>query len=192
MKLFVLVDYQNDFVNENVLGFKEAELIDTRLASKVLEATEDEEYLIATTYDTHGQDYLNTREGKHLPIIHTIFKTYGWQLYGKTAEAIKKAMKVKGVCELYKKAFGLSAGNIIYLKEWLQMQGYKPEDIKVIELGGVVGNMCVISVAVSLQAEFYNAEIIIHDSLIASFDGVKHQAALVVMEGLQMQIVRDK
>ena len=192
MKLFVLVDYQKDFVKENVLGFKEATDIDERLARKVTDATNDDKCLIVTTYDTHGQGYLNTREGKHLPIIHTIFKTDGWKLYGKTSEAIQKAKNTKGVCELYKKAFGLSAQNIIYLKEWLHMQGYNPSDITKIELGGVVGNMCVISVAVCLQAEFYNAEIIVHDSLIASFDSFKHQAALEIMEGLQMQIIRDK
>ena len=147
---------------------------------------------IAITYDTHDGNYLSTREGKNLPIIHTVFKTVGWKLYGKTAEAIDKAKVQKGVCKLYKKAFGLSADNIIYLKEWLSMQGYKPGDITSIELGGVVGNMCVISVAVCLQAEFYNAEIIVPDSLIASFDNSKHQAALDIMEGLQMQVIRDK
>lgn len=192
MKLFVLVDYQNDFVNEEVLGFEEAKELDEKLEATVDEAINDNECLIATTYDTHDANYLNTREGKHLPIIHTIFKTAGWNLYGKTAQAIDRAKAQKGVCELYKKSFGLSADNIIYLKEWLFMQGYKPEDITSIKLGGVVGNMCAISVAVCLQAEFYNAEIIIHDSLIASFDNSKHQAALDVMEGLQMQVIRDK
>lgn len=192
MKLFVLVDYQNDFVDETVLGFKEAEQLDDELACEVNEATEDEECLIAATYDTHEQNYLDTREGKHLPIVHTLFKTYGWKLYGKTAEAIERAKEEKGVCELYKKAFGLSSQNIIYLKEWLNMQGYRPEDITTIKIGGVVGNMCAISVAICLQAEFYNAEIIVRDSLIASFDNCKHQAALEVMEGLQMQVIRDK
>ena len=192
MKLFVLVDYQNDFVNEEVLGFKEAKLLDEKLASRVDKAAHDNDCLIVATYDTHDDCYFATREGNHLPIIHTIFKTDGWKLFGKTAEAIEKAKGTKGVCELYKKAFGLSASNIIYLKEWLYMQGYKPEDITTIELGGVVGNMCVISVAVCLQAEFYNAEIMICDSHIASFDSSKHQAALDVMEGLQMQVIRDK
>ena len=192
MKLFVLVDYQNDFVNEEVLGFEEAKKLDGKLARRVDEATNDKDYLIAVTYDTHDDNYLNTREGKYLPIIHTIFETDGWKIYGKTAEAIDRVKSQKGVCELYKKAFGLSAENIIYLKEWLYMQGYKPEDITCIELGGVVGNMCVMSVAVCLQAEFYNAEIIVHDSLIASFDSSKHHAALAVVEGLQMQVIRDK
>ncbi len=192
MKLFVLVDYQNDFVNDEVLGFEEAKQLDDKLEARVDEAIDDEDCLIATTYDTHNGTYLNTREGKHLPIIHTIFKTVGWKLYGKTAEAIDRAKAQKGVCELYKKAFGLSAENIIYLKEWIKMQGHKPEEITEIKLGGVVGNMCAISVAICLQAEFYNAEIIIHDSLIASFDSSKHQAALEVMEGLQMQVIRDK
>jgi len=192
MKLFVLVDYQNDFVNEEVLGFELAKQLDAKLEARVDEVANDNNYLIATTYDTHKENYLDTREGKHLPIIHTVFKTVGWKLYGKTAEAIDRAKAQKGVCELYKKAFGLSAENIIYLKEWIKMQGYKPEDITTIELGGVVGNMCVISVAVCLQAEFYNAQIIIRDSLIASFDNSKHQAALDVMEGLQMQVIKDK
>jgi len=192
MKLFVLVDYQNDFVNEEALGFEEAKLLDDKLEARVDEAADDNQCLIATTYDTHEENYLNTREGIHLPIIHTIFKKDGWKIYGKTAQAVESAKKQKGVCELYKKAFGLSAENIIYLKGWLEIQGYKPEDITSIELAGVVGNMCVMSVAVCLQAEFYNAEIIIRESLIASFDNSKHQAALAVMEGLQMQVIRDK
>ena len=81
-RLLAIIDYQNDFVSGS-LGFPGADRLDlgiAELAQKYLAQGDP----ILITYDTHDTNYLETREGKALPVPHCICKTEGWQLYGKT------------------------------------------------------------------------------------------------------------
>ena len=80
-KLLIVVDYQNDFVTGS-LGFPEAAALEPKLHDKVqayLDAKDDVVY----TMDTHGENYLETQEGKKLPIPHCICGSEGWQLHGR-------------------------------------------------------------------------------------------------------------
>ena len=102
-KLLIVVDYQKDFVNGS-LGFKEAEDLDEYLASLI-----DQDDVIFT-FDTHQNNYLETQEGKNLPIEHCIKNSDGWELYGK----VNTAKKEYDIC-IEKTTFGsLELGN--YLK----------------------------------------------------------------------------
>ena len=78
--LFV-IDYQNDFV-DGALGFPGAELLDSKIAAKVRSYGAGK---VLFTRDTHFENYLSTREGKNLPIVHCIQGTPGWEVYGNTA-----------------------------------------------------------------------------------------------------------
>ena len=87
-KLLVVIDYQNDFVN-GALGFKKAEELENNIYEKVNKYLENEDYILFT-YDTHTEEYLNTREGRNLPIPHCIVDTKGHELYGKLKEFNKE------------------------------------------------------------------------------------------------------
>ena len=77
-KLLIVVDYQNDFVNGS-LGFDKAKEIENNIAGKIMKYRNDNDDIIFT-YDTHYDNYLNTYEGKHLPVAHCIENTDGHKL----------------------------------------------------------------------------------------------------------------
>lgn len=76
MKVLIVVDMQNDFIDGS-LGNKESEAIIPNVEKKILEW----EGLVVATQDTHQDNYLNTQEGKNLPIVHCVMGTRGWELH---------------------------------------------------------------------------------------------------------------
>ena len=172
-KVLIVVDYQKDFVN-GALGFAKAATLEEGIAAKVAEAIEQNQPVVFTL-DTHGADYLETREGRHLPAPHCAKGSDGWRLYGK----LERYMDESHEKVFLAPKFSFGAQNLSFLKE------FEPTEF---ELVGVVTNMCVISNAVMLQTAFPQAEITIDSALCASFDDEMHQKALDVMAGLQMHI----
>ena len=83
-KLLVVVDYQKDFV-DGALGYPGAEALEGPLCDKVRSALADG-WKVIFTRDTHAPDYLDTREGRFLPVPHCIEGSEGWHLYGRLAE----------------------------------------------------------------------------------------------------------
>lgn len=177
-KILVVVDYQKDFVN-GALGFPGAENLDEKIVKKI------QEYLdnggeVFYTMDTHTADYLNTREGKLLPVPHCIIGTEGWELYGKTGEILKDGVN----SYMIKKAtFGCSPADMI--SELFKFD----DEVVSVEFVGLVTNMCVISNVVVFQARFPNAQMIVDPTLCDSFDKGLHQAAIDVMRGMQVKII---
>ncbi len=172
-KVLIVVDYQKDFV-DGALGFPGAERLAPGIAAKV------EQYLgegcpVIFTLDTHEANYLETREGRHLPVPHCLKGSDGWRLYGPLARYMDERRDGVLMCPKY--AFG--AQNYGFLKE------YNPTSI---ELVGLVTNLCVISNAVVLQTQYPQAEILVDSSLCDSYDRELHQKALDVMRGMQMQV----
>ena len=102
MKLLVVVDYQKDFV-DGALGFSGAEKLDAGIAEKIRVYSQCGDYILQTM-DTHQADYLSTREGKHLPVMHCLENSDGWQTYGQTAQAIAQvsikshSLCIHGIC----------------------------------------------------------------------------------------------
>ena len=176
-KLLVVIDYQNDFVN-GALGFKKAEELENNIYEKVNKYLENEDYILFT-YDTHTEEYLNTREGRNLPIPHCIVDTKGHELYGK----LKEFNKEPNIIHINKYSFGLSPKQVIELVEKIG------EDICKIEILGIVTNMCVISNVVMLQSQYINSDITVDASLCASFDSNLHEKALDVIESLQIKVI---
>ena len=176
-KLLVVIDYQNDFVNGS-LGFEKAETLENNIYSKVKEFLKDG-HNVVFTYDTHNEEYLNTREGKNLPVIHCIDNTIGHELYGK----LKEFKSNKNTIHIKKYSFGIKPEDIVTLSEKIG------EDPDYIEIVGVVTNMCVISNVVILQSQYTNAEIVVDASLCASFDDELHNKALDVIESLQVKVI---
>ncbi|NFO11106.1 cysteine hydrolase [Clostridium botulinum] len=177
-KLLVVIDYQNDFVN-GALGFKKAKSLEDGIYNKVKDYLDNGDKVIFT-YDTHYENYLNTREGKNLPVPHCYIGTKGHKLYGR----LEEFKDVKNTSHYNKEAFGIAPKDMIRLSEELGL------DIEEIEFVGVVSNMCVISNVVTFQAQYVNAEITVDGSLCASFDDDLHEKALDVIESLQVKVNR--
>jgi len=78
MKVLVVVDMQNDFVY-GALGSKEAVETLPRVQKKILEYRQLGSPVVFTR-DTHYENYLDTQEGKNLPVPHCIYNTKGWEI----------------------------------------------------------------------------------------------------------------
>ena len=181
-KLLVVIDYQVDFVTGK-LGFPEAKEIDAGIANLVQGALAMGDYVLFT-YDTHGDEYLSTREGKALPIPHCDPASDGWRLYGKTQEVICTTCQTRQIYEVRKSCFGMEPRSLHDLAAQIG-------EIEEIEVVGVVTNLCVLANAVLLQAQWPNAAITIDAALCRAPDPVLHEKALDILEGLQM-IVRNR
>ncbi len=171
--LFV-IDYQNDFV-DGALGFPGAEKLDDGIAEKILQYGPGRVFF---TRDTHFENYLDTREGKLLPVVHCVKGTHGWQLYGKTAAACDQ---IHGTT-IDKLSFGMDISDPATAKAL-------PEQADEIEIVGLVSNICVVSNAAVLQAKYPQARIIVDAALTASFDPAMNEKVLDVMESFQVKVI---
>lgn len=187
MKMLVVVDYQNDFVNGS-LGFAGAEKLDSPIAAKIREYIENG-YIVVQTMDTHTGLYMHTREGKHLPIPHCEYDTHGWQTYGDTARAVNEIRDSVQFYRINKETFGCHPFRMVDMLDWLALNGIDIFDIETIEFVGLVSNICVISNICVFQGTFPDAQIIVDPALIASHDPEMHEAVLRVMKGLQVEFI---
>ena len=175
-KLLLVVDYQKDFV-DGALGFPGAERLDGPIAEKITayHAAGDD---VAFTLDTHQENYLDTQEGRKLPVPHCLMNSEGWQLYGKTGQAMDKSRDMV-VC---KPAFPS-----LWLGGWLKGQGYDR-----IEIVGLVSYLCVLSNAIVAKAALPEAELVVDASCTAGPDPVLHHNVLDLMEALQITVINRK
>lgn len=171
--LFV-IDYQNDFV-DGALGFPGAQLLDQRIAAKVREYGEGR---VIFTRDTHFDNYLDTREGRHLPIVHCVKGTPGWELYGETATACAE-VKARAID---KRVFGMDVTDPA-------TAAVLPEKADRIELVGLVSSICVVSNACVLQARYPEAQLIVDASCTAGLSAEMNEKVLDVMENIQIQVI---
>lgn len=176
-KLLVVIDYQKDFV-DGALGFEKAITLEEGIYNKVNEYLKDGSKVLFT-YDTHEENYLESREGKNLPIVHCIKGTEGHNLYGRLKEFIGN----KNTIHIDKYGFGISPEDIIKISKEVG------DDLELIEIVGVVTNICVISNFVMFQSQYRNADIVVDASLCASFDESLHLKTLDVIEELQGKVV---
>ena len=168
----IVVDYQNDFV-DGALGFPKASNLEEIICEKIAQArTEGTE--VVFTYDTHGENYLETQEGKNLPVPHCMEESQGWQLYGKVEQHRQPQDKL-----FRKPCFGSWE-----LGEYARKQGWEK-----IELCGLVSNICIISNAILLKAALPEAEIFVDAKATDSFDPVMNEKALDVLAGVQVKIL---
>jgi len=171
-KCLIVVDYQNDFVSGS-LGFPEAAGLDRFIAQKIEQYRENGDEVLFT-FDTHGEEYATSQEGRWLPVPHCQIGTEGHNLYGETAGQIRKTDWV-----FYKDTFGSDS-----LYTFLRATPFES-----IELAGLVSNICVISNAVLAKTAQPETPIFVDAKCTASHNDHLHQAALDVMIGLQIQIV---
>ena len=170
--LFV-IDYQNDFV-DGALGFPGAEKLDGKIAAKIREYGKGH---VLFTRDTHFKNYLDTREGRNLPVVHCVKGTHGWQVYGETAKALAE-VEAPGIDKL---VFGMDVTDPA-------TAAVLPKTADEIELVGLVSNICVVSNAVVLQSRYPEAKIIVDAGCTDSFDKSLHEKVLDVLQGFQVTV----
>ena len=171
--LFV-IDYQNDFV-DGALGFPGAEKLDGKIAAKIRAYGKGH---VLFTRDTHFDNYLQTREGKNLPVPHCIRGSQGWQVYGQTAEALAE-VEAPAIDKL---VFGMDVTDPA-------TAAVLPESADEIELVGLVSNICVVSNAVVLQSRYPEATILVDAACTDSFDKDLHEKVLDVLTGFQVRVI---
>ena len=171
--LFV-IDYQNDFV-DGALGFPGAEKLDAAIAAKVRAYGKGK---VLFTRDTHFENYLDTREGRSLPVLHCVKGTKGWEVYGETAKALAE-VEAKAIDKL---VFGMDITDPA-------TAAALPEAADEVELVGLVSNICVVSNAVVLQSKYPEATILVDAACTDSFDKGLHEKVLDVLEGFQVKVL---
>ena len=159
MRISIIVDVQNDFV-DGVLGTKEAQ----EMIPNLVEKLKNIKHEVIFTQDTHKDNYLETAEGKQLPVPHCIKNSFGWQIAPEIQPLIGKAMVIE------KAAFG-STRLPSLLKKYDE-----------VELCGLCTDICVISNALLIKAFYPDKTIIIDSKCCAGSTVEAHQAALLVMK----------
>lgn len=173
-KALIVVDMQKDFVDGS-LGTPAAQSIVPAVAEKIRAFRGD---ALLVTLDTHGTDYLQTLEGKKLPVPHCIKGTPGHALHSE----IQAALSGKPHTLVEKNTFG-SFDVARLLAE--RFPGETPE----IELVGLCTDICVLSNALLLRAAFPNAPITVDARCCAGVTEDAHRAALTAMQSCQIDIL---
>ena len=171
-RLLVVVDYQNDFV-DGALGFKGAELIADNIAKLIKEFRQNKDEVVFT-YDTHDENYLQTVEGKNLPVPHCMKGSQGWQLY----PAINELLSDAKVFE--KPGFGSKD-----LGDYIASKNYDE-----IYLVGLVSDICVFSNAIIAKASAspYTKIKVVRNAT-SSFDLDMQEKSFDVLKHLHIEII---
>ena len=174
-KILIVVDMQKDFV-DGALGTKEAVAIVDNVVKKIAEFDGD----VIVTYDTHSENYMNTQEGTNLPVIHCVKGTAGWELDAKVQAAVDK----REYRAIEKPTFGSTE-----LPEYIR-ENYSPDEIE-IELIGLCTDICVVSNALLLKANFTETKISVDAKCCAGVTPDSHNAALTTMRMCQINVVEN-
>jgi nicotinamidase-related amidase len=179
MKVLVVIDMQNDFIDGS-LGTKEAQAIVPNVKKKIETAIQNND-LIIYTRDTHFSDYLDTKEGKKLPVEHCIKHTEGWKI----PDELMTPWTYGNAYSFDKPTFGYKklGGKLRTL-----LKDCKCEEI---ELVGLCTDICVVSNALLLKAEFYeDIDVSVDATCCAGVTPETHEAALKTMEMCQINVKR--
>ena len=167
MKTLIVVDMQNDFIDGS-LGTKEAQAIVSNVKEKI------EEYIakgdrVIFTQDTHEKTYLQTNEGRNLPVEHCISGTHGW--------LIRKEIDHPDCDHISKPTFGFL--------DWNKKYSFNDD----IEIVGLCTGICVISNALILKAMFPEIKISVIENCCACVTPQSHEAALQTMKMCQINVI---
>lgn len=164
-KTLIVVDMQKDFI-DGALGTKEAEAIVENVKKKIESYNENGDEIIFTR-DTHYDNYLETNEGKYLPVVHCIKDTEGWM--------INKELEVPGAIYIDKPSFG-----------YMNWKDYNLEEV---ELVGLCTDICVVSNALIIKATYPEIKVSVDANCCAGVTPETHKAALTTMKMCQVEVI---
>ena len=171
-KILIVIDMQNDFI-DGALGTAEAVGIVEAVKEKIRSYPPKD---VIATMDTHFENYMQTQEGKYLPVPHCVRGTEGWEIRPEIAGLLKGA-------KVYEKpTFGS-----MQLAEDLKAAAEK-EEIE-LELIGLCTDICVVSNALLLKAQMPEVRISVDASCCAGVTPQKHEAALETMRSCQIRVI---
>ena len=183
--LLLIIDCQNDFI-DGVLGSEQA--VDT-VPNIVKKIEAFNNGIIITTQDTHSDNYMETPEGKNLPVPHCIKGTEGWEINSDIMNTINNRLSIDGVTyvNVNKPTFGsVELANMVNM-----FVNSTDEDVN-IEICGFVSSICVISNALLIKTMLYDLNrvtISVLKDCCAGLNDYNHEAALEVMKSCQINII---
>jgi nicotinamidase/pyrazinamidase len=167
-KLLIVIDMQNDFIT-GPLGSPEAQAIVPYVAEKIREAVAHSDEVVFTQ-DTHHPTYLDSQEGKHLPVIHCVEGTPGWEIHPSLQPFVNKVFVKPG--------FGSTE-----LLEYVKSGGYDR-----VELIGLCTDICVVTNALMLKGALPELPIRVDSAGCAGVTPKSHQAAIDTMKMCQIEV----
>ena len=175
-RILIVVDMQTDFV-DGALGSPEAVAILPAVAEKIKTYAADPDGAILVTFDTHAEAYMETSEGKHLPVPHCIKGTAGWELHS----AVTAALTGVDYISVEKPTFGsvelpALVGKIAACEDFS------------LELIGLCTDICVVSNTLLLKAHYPEAPISVDAACCAGVTPTTHEAALTTMKMCQIEV----
>ncbi|MBK1971322.1 cysteine hydrolase family protein [Campylobacter sp. TTU-622] len=171
-KAFVLIDYQNDFITGS-LGFEKALKIENKILNLLNNINFNDTDLLIT-FDTHDNDYLNSNEGKLLPIKHCIQNTLGWQMPKNLQKYIPKAKKI-----FYKNTFGS-----LELANFINKSTYKE-----LYFCGLVSHICVFCNIILAFSAKPDAKLFLYQEASASFDVNLEESSYNLLKAYGIKII---
>ena len=177
-RILIVIDMQNDFITGSH-GTGEARAIVPKVEEKI-EKYQDRNEMIFFTRDTHKSNYLETSEGRKLPIEHCIYNTKGWKIALKLIPGEYKIID--------KMSFGYDQWGKVFDEHFT---GYLGSHTTV-ELVGLCTDICVISNALILKALYPEINIVVDASCCAGSTPEKHKAALEVMKSCQIDVIGEE
>ena len=169
MNILIVVDMQNDFIDGS-LGTKEAQSIVGNVAEKI----KNFDGKVIFTRDTHEENYMDTQEGKNLPVSHCIIGTKGWQIHPELSPYAETVID--------KPTFGsVTLSNLIS----------DMDNVESITLVGICTDICVISNAMLIKAFMPEIPIFVDASCCAGVTPKSHKNALNAMRCCQINIVNE-
>jgi len=168
-KILIVIDMQNDFI-DGTLGTKEAVKILPKVINKIKKYKRED---VLATRDTHSSNYLNTLEGKHLPVPHCVKDTHGWQLQSDIGKLIDE-----------KNIFNKESFGSLELSQYLLKLSEK-EKLE-IELVGLCTDICVISNAIIIKNTLVNTDVTVDSTCTAGVTPKSHETALDSLKTLQV------
>lgn len=182
--ILVIVDAQNDFI-DGALGSEEAKSRIANISNKIKSFTDG---IIITTQDTHQENYLETKEGKALPVAHCIQYSHGWGINLEVATSIvAKAATDPSVS--YDSVTKPTFGSTELMEKIASYAGSEEFNITFV---GFCTDICVVSNALLTKAAFYEkANVYVDASCCAGVTPEKHNAALEVMKSCQIIVENE-
>lgn len=187
MKILVVVDMQNDFI-DGALGTPEAQAIVPKVVNKIKSC--DGNTLVLLTKDTHYSNYMDTLEGEKLPIPHCIEGTPGWSLNNEISNAVKDfgGLLYSGADVIKSRIIKNTFGSTRLVQLLIETIAYE-DDITSIELVGLCTDICVISNALLLKTFFPEIPIFVDAECCAGVTPETHMNALKAMKMCHINIL---
>jgi len=181
-KVLIVVDMQNDFIDGS-LGTPEAAAIVNKVVQRIANSQDE---LILFTKDTHGTNYLDTPEGKKLPVVHCVEGTGGWQINDSVMSAWRTNTNTIVLDDPPGNTFTKPVFGSVDLVAFLAQHAH---EISEIEILGLCTDICVISNALMIKNTLSDIEIAVNAACCAGVTPQSHQEALSTMQMCQVTIL---